>query len=151
MSALLAAQINAPMRCRGCSCPVVSAQDAASTSRPAKKCPQAVAASILKTCGSSGLRRIARATCSIAVSGSPSHTFVQPLNCHAIAKLGLSATARLIMIAPSSRLLQTKVRPSPAVASATASSRPSSAARSARRLVSDISNGRSVSHPHTLR
>src|SRR6516164_4096170 len=44
--------------------------------------------------GSNGLSRIAIARCSMATFGSPSHIFIQPLECHAAARFGFSVSAR---------------------------------------------------------
>ena len=73
-----------------------SAQARASPYRPAKKCAEAVAVRMVKACGSAGLSRIARAACSIAISGSPHQPVIQALTSQPQAKFGSSARARAI-------------------------------------------------------
>ena len=77
-------------------------QDQASSYRPAKKWADAVAVRVTLVDGPSGLKRIARARCSIARSGSPSQVLTQPLAIHAAAKFGLSSSARSIKAMPAS-------------------------------------------------
>jgi hypothetical protein len=100
-----------------------------------------------KLCGSWGLSRKARATRSIAASGSPSQTFTQPLKSHAHAKFGLRTSARFVKASPASRSPTTKARAIPAEQSAAAPSLPDAAGRRARRIVSATSPSRSVTHP----
>ena len=64
---------------------------AASSSWPRRKWPKAVAICMAKICGSCGLRRMARAACSIAASGSPRNALASALKCQTQARLGLSA------------------------------------------------------------
>jgi hypothetical protein len=70
-SALLAAKLRSADRKFGDSFRDLSAHDDASSYRPAQKLASASAPCIPNSSGSSGLRRMARITCSFATSGSP--------------------------------------------------------------------------------
>ena len=98
-----------------------------------------------------GSSRIARAKCSMAPSGSPCQTRRNPPRNQAAARLGLSITARSCKAMPTSRSPVKWASAWPPRASATASSRPSSTARRARRAPSAASRFGSIIHPLTLR
>ena len=127
------------------SCKARSAHSTASSYRPAFRRARARPPSNIQRCGSSGLKRIARWSASIARAGQFEKPWTHPLKFQARAELGLSSRARSIAPRPTARSPAKITMAQPPIHKASGSSLPGRRKAVAACFEADIEQGGSRS------